>query len=66
MPSTLLLQVLPLQNEQKIVWSLHNIMREDPLRCCALGITIENTYLTLWCSSHTFLAASDPVDFLTV
>ncbi|KAF8547849.1 hypothetical protein OG21DRAFT_1607222 [Imleria badia] len=52
-------------NEQKIVWNLHSIMREDPLRRFALGITIENTSLRLWCSSRAFLAASDPVDFLT-
>ncbi|KAG2125138.1 uncharacterized protein EDB93DRAFT_1110312 [Suillus bovinus] len=34
-------------DEQKIIWSLHNIMREDPLRRFAFGITIEDTQLRL-------------------
>ncbi|EGO05191.1 hypothetical protein SERLA73DRAFT_26586, partial [Serpula lacrymans var. lacrymans S7.3] len=52
-------------NEQKIIWSLHNIMREDPCRRFAYGITIENTNLRLWLSNRAFLAVTEPIDFLS-
>ncbi|KAF9225611.1 hypothetical protein BS17DRAFT_553782 [Gyrodon lividus] len=53
-----------LDNEQKIIWSLHNIMREDPLRRFTFGITIEDTHLRLWLSNRACLAVAQPIDFL--
>lgn len=35
------------QNEQKMIWGLQHIMREDPLCRFALRITIEDTDETL-------------------
>ncbi|KAG1771178.1 hypothetical protein EV702DRAFT_1270925 [Suillus placidus] len=43
-------------DEQKIIWSLHNIMREDPCRRFAFGFTIEDT-------NHAFVAATKPINF---
>ncbi|KAG1795217.1 hypothetical protein EV424DRAFT_1496644, partial [Suillus variegatus] len=50
-------------DEQKIIWSLHNIMREDPCRRFAFGITIEDTQLRLWLSNRAFVAATEPINF---
>ncbi|KAG1808933.1 uncharacterized protein BJ212DRAFT_1381557 [Suillus subaureus] len=49
-------------NEHKIIWSLHNIMREDPCRRFAFGITIEDTQLRLWLSNRAFLAVTEPIN----
>ncbi|KAG2127699.1 hypothetical protein DEU56DRAFT_915674 [Suillus clintonianus] len=50
-------------NKQKIIWSLHSIMREDPLRRFAFGITIEDTQLRLWLSNRAFLVVTEPINF---
>ncbi|KAH0825895.1 hypothetical protein J3R83DRAFT_7707, partial [Lanmaoa asiatica] len=50
-------------NEAKIIWSLHNMMREDPCRRFALGITIEDKDMRIWCHNRAFLVASKPLDF---
>ncbi|KAG2132351.1 hypothetical protein DEU56DRAFT_739542 [Suillus clintonianus] len=50
-------------DEQKIIWSLHSIMREDLLRRFAFGITIEDTKLRLWLSNRAFLAVTEPINF---
>ncbi|KAG2125306.1 hypothetical protein DEU56DRAFT_825606 [Suillus clintonianus] len=50
-------------DEKKIFWSLHNIMREDPLRRFAFGITIEDTQLRLWLSNRALLAVTEPINF---
>ncbi|KAF8441046.1 hypothetical protein L210DRAFT_2127145 [Boletus edulis BED1] len=52
-------------NEQKIIWRLRQIMREDPFRRFAMGITIEDTDMRFWYSSRAFLAASEPINFMT-
>ncbi|KAG2092642.1 uncharacterized protein F5147DRAFT_764107 [Suillus discolor] len=49
-------------NEHKIIWSLHNIMREDPCRRFAFGITIEDTQLRLWLGNRGFLAVTEPMN----
>ncbi|KAF8557267.1 hypothetical protein OG21DRAFT_1520545 [Imleria badia] len=50
-----------IDNQQKILWNLHNVMREDPCRRSTFGVTIENTEVRLW---FTCRAAMD-VDDLT-
>ncbi|KAG1771899.1 hypothetical protein EV702DRAFT_1033892 [Suillus placidus] len=50
-------------DEQKIIWSLHNIMREDPCRRFAFGLTIEDTQLRLWLSNRAFVAVTKPINF---
>ncbi|KAG2338830.1 hypothetical protein BDR05DRAFT_1003910 [Suillus weaverae] len=49
-------------DEQKIIWSLHSIMREDLLRRFTFGITIEDTQLRLWLSNRAFLAVTEPIN----
>ncbi|KAG2336967.1 hypothetical protein BDR05DRAFT_1011205 [Suillus weaverae] len=49
-------------DEHKIIWSLHNIMREDLLRRFAFGITVEDTQLRLWLSNRAFLAVTEPIN----
>ncbi|KAF9503409.1 hypothetical protein BS47DRAFT_1279400, partial [Hydnum rufescens UP504] len=46
----------------KVVWSMHQIMRSDPLRRFALGITIENTTPRFRISHRVHLVASTPID----
>ncbi|KAF9512938.1 hypothetical protein BS47DRAFT_1362840 [Hydnum rufescens UP504] len=46
----------------KVVWSMHEIMRSDPLRRFAHGITIEGTTLRFWISHRAYLVASTPID----
>ncbi|KAG1829965.1 hypothetical protein EV424DRAFT_1343856 [Suillus variegatus] len=41
---------------------LHNIMREDPCRRFAFGITIEDTQLRLWLGNRGFLAVTEPIN----
>ncbi|KAG2138992.1 hypothetical protein DEU56DRAFT_801200, partial [Suillus clintonianus] len=50
-------------DEEKIVWSLHSIMREDLLRRFVFGITMEDTQLRLWLSNRAFLAVTEPINF---
>ncbi|KAF8845353.1 hypothetical protein BDN67DRAFT_941205 [Paxillus ammoniavirescens] len=50
-------------NDEKVIWSLHNIMREDPCRRFAFGITIENTRLRLWLSNRALLVVTEPIHF---
>ncbi|KAG1870556.1 hypothetical protein C8R48DRAFT_771007 [Suillus tomentosus] len=50
-------------DEQKIIWSLHSIMREDLRRRFAFGITMEDTQLRLWLSNRAFLAVTEPINF---
>ncbi|KAG2129418.1 uncharacterized protein EDB93DRAFT_1182709 [Suillus bovinus] len=50
-------------DEEKIIWSLHSIMREDICRRFAFGITIEGTQLRLWLTNRAFLAVTQPINF---
>ncbi|KIJ19256.1 hypothetical protein PAXINDRAFT_32488, partial [Paxillus involutus ATCC 200175] len=50
-------------NEEKVIWSLHSIMREDLCRRFAFGITIENTRLRLWLSNRALLVVTEPIHF---
>lgn len=54
------------QNEKKLIWSLHHIMRSDPCRRSTLGVTIENTQMRLWFSCRSVLVVSKPFNFITV
>jgi hypothetical protein len=45
---------------------MHEIMRSDPLRRFAHGITIEDTTLRFWISHRAYLVASTPIDINSV
>ena len=49
-----------------MIWSLHNIMREDPLRRFTFGITVEDTDMRVWYHSRALLTISEPINFTTV
>ncbi|KAF9233709.1 hypothetical protein BU15DRAFT_53550 [Melanogaster broomeanus] len=50
-------------NEKKIIWSMHHIMRSDPCRRATFGITIENTQTRLWFTCRSLTVVSQPFDF---
>jgi Fungal protein kinase len=58
--------LLLFQDMWKVVWSMHEIMRSDPLRRFAHGITIEDTMLRFWISHRAYLVASTPIDISPV
>ncbi|KAF8582551.1 hypothetical protein K439DRAFT_1635200 [Ramaria rubella] len=47
-------------NAQKIIWSMHHIMRSDPCRRFTFGFTVENTQMRIWfaCRSRVFVTAA--------
>ncbi|KAF8585411.1 hypothetical protein K439DRAFT_1343467, partial [Ramaria rubella] len=51
-------------NAQKIIWSMHHIMRSDPCRRFTFGFTVENTQMRIWfaCRSRVFVTA--PFNFI--
>ncbi|EDR02424.1 uncharacterized protein LACBIDRAFT_332286 [Laccaria bicolor S238N-H82] len=51
-------------NAVKVIWSLHHLLRDDPRRRCAFGITIENTATRVWFASRSIVFNSEPFDFL--
>ncbi|KAG6370357.1 hypothetical protein JVT61DRAFT_12168 [Boletus reticuloceps] len=50
-------------NEAKIIWSLNNMMCEDPCRHFTLGITIEDKDMRIWCHNCAYLVALKLLDF---
>ncbi|KAF9236556.1 hypothetical protein BU15DRAFT_49861 [Melanogaster broomeanus] len=50
-------------NDKKIIWSLHHVMRSDPCRRATFGITIENTQTRLWFTCRSMTLVSRPFDF---
>ncbi|KAF9236609.1 hypothetical protein BU15DRAFT_76812 [Melanogaster broomeanus] len=52
-------------DEKKIIWNLHSIMREDPCRRSSFGVTIENTQVRLWFTCRTVTVVSEPFNFFT-
>ncbi|KAI0057356.1 hypothetical protein BV25DRAFT_1920204 [Artomyces pyxidatus] len=54
-----------IDNEGKVVWSAHRILRDDPCRRFVLGISIENTDTRLWYVNRSVLAVSQPFNFVT-
>ncbi|KAI6021147.1 hypothetical protein EDC04DRAFT_2901404 [Pisolithus marmoratus] len=52
-------------DDKKVVWSLHHIMRSDPCRRATFGVTIENTSMRLWFTCRAVTLVSKPFNFLT-
>lgn len=51
-------------NVAKIIWSMHQCMREDPRRRFTFGLTIENKEMRLWFCSRAQLLVSEGINFL--
>ncbi|KAF9264973.1 hypothetical protein L218DRAFT_899195 [Marasmius fiardii PR-910] len=49
-------------NYRKVIWSMHEMMRNDSRRRFVFGLTIENTTVRLWFHNRATLVASDSFD----
>lgn len=49
-----------------MLWSLNQLMREDPTRRFTLGFTIEATNMRLWFASRYDILVFFPINFGTV
>ncbi|KAG9022754.1 hypothetical protein FRB95_014238 [Tulasnella sp. JGI-2019a] len=54
-----------LDDERKMVWSLHHILRNNPCRRSAFGITLENNNLRVWFCHRAGTITSKGFDFMT-
>ncbi|KAI6016909.1 hypothetical protein BKA83DRAFT_4329447 [Pisolithus microcarpus] len=52
-------------DEKKVIWSLHHIMRSDPCRRSTLGVTIEDTQMRFWFTCRAITLVSKPFNFFT-
>ncbi|KAI6154649.1 hypothetical protein BKA82DRAFT_1005590 [Pisolithus tinctorius] len=52
-------------NDKKVIWSLHHIMRSDPCRRATFGVTIENTQMKFWFTCRAVTLVSKSFNFLT-
>ncbi|EGO00860.1 hypothetical protein SERLA73DRAFT_105307, partial [Serpula lacrymans var. lacrymans S7.3] len=51
-------------NVRKIVWSLHHILRSDPCRRFAFGITVEANQMRFWFANRSTVFTTKPFDFI--
>ncbi|KAI5994284.1 hypothetical protein F5J12DRAFT_962663 [Pisolithus orientalis] len=52
-------------DDKKVIWSLHHIMRSDPCRRATFGVTIENTQTRFWFTCRAVTLVSKSFNFLT-
>ncbi|GJE95078.1 hypothetical protein PsYK624_112570 [Phanerochaete sordida] len=52
-------------NNTKVLWSMHHIMREDLCRRFVYGFTIENRTMRWWFCSRSDVFVSQPLDFIS-
>ncbi|KAI5993511.1 hypothetical protein EDD15DRAFT_2576181 [Pisolithus albus] len=53
------------EDDEKVISSLHHIMRSDPCRRSTLGVTIEDTQMRFWFTCRAITLVSQPFDFFT-
>ncbi|KAI5993507.1 hypothetical protein EDD15DRAFT_899625 [Pisolithus albus] len=53
------------EDDEKVISSLHHIMRSDPCRRSTLGVTIEDTQMRFWFTCRAITLVSEPFDFFT-
>ncbi|KAI5993502.1 hypothetical protein EDD15DRAFT_2529998 [Pisolithus albus] len=53
------------EDDEKVMRSLHHIMRSDPCRRSTLGVTIEDTHMRFWFTCRAITLVSEPFDFFT-
>ncbi|KAI0327277.1 hypothetical protein GY45DRAFT_1327888 [Cubamyces sp. BRFM 1775] len=51
-------------NHTKMLWSMTNIMRDDPRRRFVLGFSITDCQMRLWFASRSNVVVSTPFDFM--
>jgi hypothetical protein len=54
------------QNAEKMIFSLTHILRNDPCRRFAFGITIEDDQLRLWLFARSGIMITMPVNWIEV
>ncbi|KIJ07933.1 hypothetical protein PAXINDRAFT_139592 [Paxillus involutus ATCC 200175] len=54
-----------INNDQKLIWSLHHIMHNDPCRRSTFGVTIEDTEVRLWFTCRSVTVVAEAFDFVT-
>ncbi|KAH7904218.1 hypothetical protein BJ138DRAFT_1019438, partial [Hygrophoropsis aurantiaca] len=51
-------------NDEKIIWSLHHVMRSDPCRRATFGVTIEDTRTRFWFTCRSATIVSEEFNFI--
>lgn len=54
------------QDSKKVLWNMHQTLRDDPCRRFTFGFTIENRSMRIWFCSRAEILVSRPFDFITV
>ena len=54
------------QDSKKVLWNMHQTLREDPCRRFTYGFTIENRTMRIWFCSRAEILVSRPFDFIAV
>lgn len=57
---------ISLQDSKKVLWNMHQTMRNDPCRRFTFGFTIENREMRIWYTSRADILVSSPFDFMSV
>lgn len=54
------------QDSKKVLWNMHQTLRDDPRRRFTFGFTIENRTMRIWFCSRAEILVSQPFDFIAV
>ncbi|KAI6106374.1 hypothetical protein EDD16DRAFT_189237 [Pisolithus croceorrhizus] len=53
-------------DDKKVIWSLHHIMRSDPCHRATFGVTIESTEMKFWFTCRAVTIVSKPFNFFAI
>lgn len=54
------------QDSKKVLWNMHQTLRDDPCRRFTFGFTIENRTMRIWYAGRAEILVSTPFDFMNV
>ena len=54
------------QDSKKVLWNMHQTLRDDPCRRFTFGFTIEDHTMRIWFASRADILVSAPFDFMSV
>ena len=54
------------QNEDKLIWSLHHELRSDARRAFSFGVTVDETKLRVWLGCRVALFNFESIDWFEV
>ena len=58
--------LITMQNQDKLIWSLHHGLRSDPRRAFSFGVTVDGTKLRVWFGCRIALFNFPSIDWLEV